>query len=71
MVKMMVFCNFLENGSNDFDKTLQNDRGDHYGAFASFSAGEYGSSYHGYFLSLKREKYASNGYPVVNGHRVC
>ena len=28
------FWDFRENGSNDFDKTLPNGRGDRYGAFA-------------------------------------
>ena len=34
VVKMMVFWLFLKNGSNDFDKKLQNGRGDQYEAFA-------------------------------------
>ena len=31
---MIVFRDFLENGSNDFDKTLPNGRGNRYEAFA-------------------------------------
>jgi len=34
VVKMIVFRDFLENGSNDFDKTLPNGRGNRYEAFA-------------------------------------